>query len=155
MQCIDCMAHFKHRYTPNNRNAPLVDAYQNITDIEAEEETTDSGTYTTITFTRPICSNNEPNDIPLYENPFLLYAWGPVNNYDASDPDSIGAHVERGWSDMRMNFICDDGKVTTTTRIESTHQITTICCFRYCPSPHRAAAAVHVFMIIDIIHTCI
>ena len=123
------MTHLKHRYT-TSRQPPLVDAYQNITNLTAQQMMMDSGTYTIITFTRPICSN-EPNDIALSENPFLLYAWGPVNNYDGNDRMGIGVHSTRGWSETRIDFICD-GKVTTTTRID---------------------AAVHAFMIIDVIRT--
>ena len=136
--------------------APYVDPNQNITDVSVQQVVTDNGTYTIMTFTRPLCSNGESDDIALTEDPYLLYSWGPVNNFDGNDRDSIGPHVRRGASNMTFDFLCN-GKLTSITRMHSTHHIATMLLFDVVQACtyNNSSACFHDCRHYTYIHTCI
>ena len=100
--------------------APAIDDYQNITNLRMERVTEGGQTYQVMYFRRPVCSDNE-DDMALSLQPYLLYAWGNINN---DDVDDIMGHMmtDRGPSAVRYDFLCGGKQATTTIYNNSTHK---------------------------------
>ena len=110
---------FNKRFTSNGRARPPFDDSQDITNRVVG---VDDGV-TTISFTRPIVSDDNDDDLDLDECRYVIWAYGgTVTSYGTNGMNGVfGGHSERG---VFPNRICLCGQLT----ILLMHVSTCHCC---------------------------